>query len=208
MKWLLSSIHPLGCSGVSLSLSLSFSLYFLKPHSKCVSEGDGAAWRRRRPRSLKKKTKGGVDQQERTGAGQIILPGEVHSTGQQPVKKHPPLLYMCVCVCVSHAVFTEHALCAIFTFQLSTRRTSPCIAGELSNASLCPRQISAAIGIWLYWRILSVRQLVHNLWQFFVQEDYHWKCYHIFTTTPLTLNRLSHIPSQSALSHIRNQAEI
>lgn len=151
MKWLLSSIHPLGCSGVSLSLSVSLTLYFLKPHSKCVSEGDGAAWRRRRPRSSKKKkkTKGGVDQQERTGAGQIILPGEVHSTGQQPGKKpHPPVpLYVFVCVCVSHAVFTEHALCAIFTFQLSTRRTSPCIAGELSNASLCPRQISAAIGI-------------------------------------------------------------
>jgi len=72
------------------------------------------------------------------------------------------------------------------------------LPSQLSSTVLCPLQISAAIGIWLCRRILSVRQPVHNLWQFFVLEDYHWKCYHIFTTTPLTLNRHSCIqPSRS-----------
>lgn len=37
----------------------------------------------------------GKDQQQRTGAGQIILPGEVYSTGQQPAKMPPcPLFYL------------------------------------------------------------------------------------------------------------------
>lgn len=82
-----------------------------------------------------------MDQQERTGAGQIILPGEVHSTGQQ-VKNH------LVGVFVNHVVFfLPCTLCYFYISALHPRETSPLIAGELSNASLCPRQISAAIGI-------------------------------------------------------------
>lgn len=189
MKWLLSSIHPQGCSGVSLSLSHFTSLNPTQNVSvraivwSCLEEKKTWAFKRRV----------GMDQQERTGAGQIVLPGEVHSTGQQ-VKNH------LVGVFVDHVVFSYHALCAIFYISIheTPALSSP---GNWANTSLCPRQISAAIGIWLCWRILSVRQLVHNLWQFFVRKDYHWKCYHIFTTTPLTLNRLSHIPSQPGLSH-------
>lgn len=153
----------------------------------------GAAWRRRRPGPLK------------DGLAWINKRGQVQVKSFCLVKCTPldnKWKTHLVGVFVDHVVFSYHALCAIFTSQLSIHET-PVLSspGNWANTSLCPRQISAAIGIWLCWRILSVRQLVHNLWQFFVRKDYHWKCYHIFTTTPLTLNRLSHIPSQPGLSH-------
>lgn len=108
MKWLLSSIHPQGCSGVSLSLSHFTSLNPTQNVSarvivwSCLEEKKAWAFKRRV----------GVDQQERTGAGQTILPGEVHSTGQQ-VENH------LVGVFVHHVVFSYRVLCAIFTSRLS-----------------------------------------------------------------------------------------